>query len=73
MTIKTLEFIHKLLKDEDCRASANYRAARDLQHEYEDHDADKELIRQQTEAADELMLLRNQASNALLDFESQEW
>lgn len=73
MTIKTLEFIHKLLNDEDCRASEAYRAARDLQHEYEDHDADKDLIRRQTEAADELMLLRNQASNALLDFESQEW
>lgn len=74
MTIKTLQVIHKLLIENAQRATAEYRAARALQHEYEEREnPDKELIANQTAAADELMNVHIKASNALEDFEAQEW
>jgi len=73
MNIKTLEYIHKLLIEEDSKTNEVYRAARSLQHEYEEHNADKALIASQEKAADEFMNIHFAASNALEDFENQEW
>lgn len=73
MTIKTLEYIHKLLIAEDRRTNEAYRGARELQHEYEEHGASKDLIASQEKAADEFMHIHFAASNALEDFESHGW
>lgn len=73
MTIKTLEYIHRLLIEEDRKTNDVYRAARNLQHEYEEHDDDKVWVASQEKAADELMNIHFAASRALEDFESQEW
>ena len=74
MTITTLEYIHKLLKDEEYKTNEVYKAARKLQHEYEDSETpDKALIKSQTEAADHFMTAHIEATSALNDFESQEW
>lgn len=74
MTINTLEYIHRLLKDEEARTREDYRCARQLQHEYEENDSvGKADVRRQEEAADELMRKHSDASNALADFESHEW
>ena len=74
MNINTLEFIHELLRAEVTRADEVYKAARDLQHEYEDGgDPNAELCKRQKEAADERMAISFRARNALEDFEAQEW
>ena len=36
MTIKTLEYIHKLLVEEERKTNEVYKGARKLQHEYEE-------------------------------------
>ena len=36
MTIKTLEYIHRLLIEEEAKTNEVYKAARKLQHEYEE-------------------------------------
>lgn len=36
MTIKTLEYIHRLLVEEEAKTGEVYKAARKLQHEYEE-------------------------------------
>ncbi len=74
MNINTLEFIHKLLQDEAARTEQVYRNARRLQYDYESHDEpDAELCKHQKMAADDFCKLAIKASNALLDFEDQEW
>ena len=74
MTIKALEFIHRLLVEEEARANEVYEAARKLQHEYEESEtADKDLIKSQEIAADKYMVARIAALGALKEFESQEW
>ena len=73
MTIKTLEYIHKLLQDEERKTNEVYRAARDLEYEYRDKGVDRELIKRQQAAADEYQEIHCNAWNALDDFESQEW
>ena len=74
MNINTLEFIHELLRAEVTRADEVYKAARHLQHEYEDGgDPTAELCKRQKEAADERMAISFRARNALEDFEAQEW
>lgn len=74
MTINTLEYIHRLLKDEEARTRKDYRCARQIQHEYEENGSvSKDDIRRQKEDADELMRKHSDASTALADFESQEW
>ena len=57
-----------------CCADEVYRAARHLQHEYEEgDDPNSELCKRQEEAADERMAISFRARNALEDFEAQEW
>lgn len=74
MKIGTLEFIHNLLRAEATRADEVYKAARKLQHEYEESEtAPEDLIKRQTEAADGYMHEHFAADNALEDFEAQEW
>lgn len=74
MTIKTLEHIHRLLKEEADRTTEEYKAARKLQHEFEDREVvDRKLVKNQEDAADELMLINMDALNALQEFEEQEW
>lgn len=74
MTIKTLEYIHTLLIAQEQKASEVYKNSRKLQHEYEESEtASKDLIKSQTEAADEFMHEHLVAVNALEDFESHEW
>lgn len=73
MTIKTLEYIHKLLIEDERKTNEDYKGSRKLQHEYEDHDAPKDLIARQTEAADGYMHKHLAALDALTDFESHEW
>lgn len=74
MNINTLELIHELLRAEATCADEVYRAARHLQHEYEEgDDPNSELCKRQEEAADERMAISFRARNALEDFEAQEW
>ena len=52
MNINTLEFIHELLRAEVTRADEVYRAARHLQHEYEEgDDPNSELWKKQPTSA----------------------
>ena len=47
MTIKTLEYIHRLLVEEEAKTNEVYKAARKLQHEYEESEtADKSLAKE---------------------------
>lgn len=73
MTIKTLEYIHALLIEDERKRREVRDNSRRLQHEYEENDADKKLIQRQTEYADEFMREYFAARNALEDFERQEW
>ena len=75
MTIKTLEYIHALLIEDERKRKEVYERARH-QHEYEeceDGDVSDGLIKRQTEAAEEFMREHIAALNALADFEGQEW
>jgi dynactin complex subunit len=74
MTIKTMEYIHKLLIEKEQHTSFEYSKARALEHHYEEaEEPDKELIKTQKEAADELAVIHVEALYALDDFESHEW
>lgn len=73
MNINTLEYIHRLLEDEKSKTNEVYKAARQLQHEYEKSGTSKDLAKQQEKAADEYMNIYLAAVGALEDFESQEW
>lgn len=73
MTIKTLEYIHKLLIEEERKTNEVYTGSRKLQYEYEENGASKDLIKQQEKAADEYMHIHHAAVVALENFESQEW
>lgn len=73
MTIETLIHIHKLLQIDELRTNEAYKKARDLQHEYEEREADKKLIQEQTEAADTFMKIHFRSRDALLEFERKEW
>lgn len=74
MTIKTLEYIHALLIEDERKRKEVRDNSRQLQHEYEESEtASKDLIKRQTEAADEFMREHIAALNALEDFEGQEW
>jgi len=74
MTIKTLEYIHALLLEDERERKEVCDNSRRLQHEYEESEtASKDLIKRQTEAADEFMREHIAALNALEDFEGQEW
>lgn len=74
MTIKTMEYIHRLLIEEEAKTNEVYKAARKLQHEYEESEAaDKTLAKEQEAAADEYMKIHIAALNALEDFEGRDW
>ena len=73
MTFETLQYIHRLLATEEMRTSEVYKNARDLQYEYEERDSDKQLIKEQKEAAEAFMKIHIKAANALAEFESHEW
>lgn len=72
MTIKTLEYIHALLIEDERKRKEVRDNSRQLQHEYEENGADEKLIKRQTEYADEFMREHFAALNALEDFEGQE-
>ena len=73
MKIKTLEYIHALLIEDERKRREVRDNSRRLQYEYEENNADKKLIKRQTEYADEFMHEHIAARNALEDFEEQEW
>lgn len=74
MTIKTWEYIHRLLVEEESKTREVYRAARRLQHEYEESEtADEDLVQRQKKAADEYMKKNFAAKDALYEFEKKEW
>lgn len=73
MTIKTLEYIHKLLIEEERKTNEAYKGSRRIQHEYEENGAPKDLVKRHEEAADGYMHEHLAAVNALEDFESHEW
>lgn len=73
MDIKTLEFIHHLLIEAENKTNEQYKAARKLQHIYEDSVADKNLINTQKTYANECMRIHVEALNALKVFENHEW
>ena len=55
MKIKTLEYIHALLIEDERKRREVRDNSRRLQYEYEENNADKKLIKRQTEYADEFM------------------
>ncbi len=71
MTIKTLEFIHRLLIEEEAKTKKSYEDARRMRREYEgDNEAvNRDLMEDQKAAANE----HTAALNALEDFEGHEW
>ena len=74
MTIKTLEYIHRLLLDAEKMTEREYREARKMQYEFEELEpAEPDLVGNQKAAADLFMKEHSDALNALNDFESQEW
>lgn len=73
MTIKTLEYIHVLLIEDERKRKEVYENSRRLQREYEENGADEELINRQDEDAGKFMSEHFAALNALEDFEGQEW
>lgn len=72
MKIETLEYIHKLLREDVDNKAAACRDARDLQHTYEEHDS-MDLAKEQKAFVDECMKLRFAAVGALNDFEQHDW
>ena len=72
MTIKTLDYIHKSLKEADSTAKTQFNCARRIENEYEKHDTDRNLIKQQRAAADEYMHEHLAALHALEEFENHE-
>ena len=74
MTIKTLEYIHRVLLDAKKMTEREYSEARKLQHEFEKLEPkEPDLVGSQKAAADLLMKEHREAMAALNDFESQEW
>lgn len=74
MTIKTLEYIHRVLIDAEKLTEREYSEARKRQHEFEEIEpAEPDLVGSQKAAADLLMKEHSAAMAALNDFESKEW
>ena len=74
MRIKTFEYIHRLLVEEESKTREVYLAARRLQHKYEEiESADEDLVKRQEKAADEYMKKNFAAKDALYEFEKKEW
>ena len=73
MTIETLMYIYKLLKDEDYKTNEVYKAARNYQNELEEGEGSRPEIKKATERADECMEKHFAASRALREFEQKEW
>ncbi len=70
MTIKTLEFIHRLLIDEEAKTKRDYESARKLPREYK---AGETLSASLMDKYIEHTKARVAAENALENFESHEW
>ncbi len=76
MTIKTLEYIHRLLIEEEAKTKEAYKSARKLQHEFEGSETEainKDVAKKQEATADKYMKLHLAAADALEDFESHNW
>lgn len=74
MTIKTLEFIHRLLIREEQVSKEIYNEKRQLQHEYEEKEnIDKDIVKDKEKTADYFMKLHFESLNALNDFENADW
>ncbi len=75
MTIKTLEFIHRLLIEEEAKTKREYKyAARRLQRECEESETvSKDFIKSREAAADKSMKVHTAAASVLEDFESHDW
>lgn len=71
MTIKTLTYIHDLLKEEADKREKAYKWMRDIANAAEEQDQpNKDELKKQVEIARHK---RFEAENALADFESKEW
>ncbi len=70
MTIKTLEFIHRLLVAEEAKTKKAYRDAESLWPGYVENGA---VSRDFIEKQDECAKAHTAAANALEDFESRDW
>lgn len=74
MNIKTLEFIHKLLKEKEEAAKEAYKNAREILDKLEEQEnKDFGMIDAQTEQKERKWQERMEAENALEDFENHEW
>ena len=74
MNIKTLEFIHKLLKEKEEATKEAYKNAREILDKLEEQEnKDFGMIDAQTEQFERKRQERMEAENALADFENHEW
>lgn len=74
MNIKTLEFIHKLLKEKKEATQEAYKNAREILDKLEEQEnKDFGMIDAQTEQKERKWQERTEAENALEDFENHEW
>lgn len=71
MTIKTLEYIHKLLVNEEQVSLSAWNDARKAQYAAED--AESPDAAEKKETADLFYKLHSKAFYALQDFENQDW
>ena len=71
MTVKTLTYIHELLKEEDRRQAGAYKLIRDAAQRANEEDApNKQTLHEQEQRAWQRHV---EALNALAEFESKEW
>ena len=74
MNIKTLEFIHELLKEKAETAKKEYKHAKEILEALEEKEnLDWGRIDAQKEQKERKWQERTEAVNALEDFENQEW
>lgn len=74
MTIKTLIYIHDLLKEEERRTREVYKRAADHRDDLEyDENATRDQIQEAAERASECCTQHSEALGALLEFERKEW
>lgn len=71
MTIKTLEYIHKLLLNEEQASLSALQDAR--KDQYAAEDAGGPDAKEKKETADLFYKLHSKALDALQDFENQDW
>ena len=71
MTIKTLEYIHRIMIREEEKLLTVYKYARDQQYAAEA--AESQDVEQKKQEADSFWKLHSEALDALQEFENQDW